>query len=271
MTKHVDSARTAGRKHLEGKLEGKVVLVTGGGTGIGRAAVLAYAREGAKVALAGRRSAEIDATAHEVALMGGEALAITADVSREEDIRRLIARVNDHYGRLDVAFNNAGILGNFAPITQQTSADFDEVIAINLRGVWLSVKYQVEAFLVQRTGGAIINTSSWLAKGASVGSSSYSASKGALDALIRAVALEYGDQGIRINNINPGIIDTPMAHSSLPDASAFMPFIAHTPVKRLGEPKDIGDVAVWLASDDARFITGQSILVDGGYTIAGLR
>ncbi|CAI0931186.1 SDR family NAD(P)-dependent oxidoreductase [Serratia entomophila] len=266
MTTHTDSAHT-----VQKRLEGKVVLVTGGGTGIGRAAVLAYARAGAKVALAGRRSAEIEAAAHDVVQAGGEALAVVADVAREEDIRRLIATVSGHYGRLDAAFNNAGILGNFAPITQQSSADFDEVIAINLRGVWLSVKYQIETFLAQGAGGAIINTSSWLTHGALAGSSSYSASKGALDALIRAVALEYSGHGIRINNINPGIIETPMAHSSVTDASAFAPFIAHTPAGRMGQPEDIGDVAVWLATDEARFITGQNLLVDGGYTIAGSR
>ncbi|CAI1726898.1 Glucose 1-dehydrogenase [Serratia proteamaculans] len=174
MTHYADAVQT----HSHKRLEGKVALVTGGGTGIGRAAVLAYAREGAKVVLAGRRAAEIEATAQEVVLAGGEALA---------------------------------------------------------------------------------------------GSSSYSASKGALDSLIRAVALEYGNQAIRINNINPGIIDTPMAHSSISDVSAFTPFITHTPAQRLGQPEDIGDVAVWLSTDDARFITGQSILVDGGYTIAGMR
>ncbi|VEA62913.1 Glucose 1-dehydrogenase [Serratia plymuthica] len=266
MTTHTDSAHI-----LQKRLEGKVVLVTGGGTGIGRAAALAYAREGAKVALAGRRSAEIEATAGEIIAAGGEALPVVADVSLEEDIRRLIAAVIARYGRLDVAFNNAGILGNFSPITQQSSADFDQVIAVNLRGVWLAIKYEIEAFLAQNSAGVIINTSSWLTHGALAGSSSYSASKGAIDALIPAVALEYGRQGIRINNINPGIIETPMAHSSVADASAFAPFIEHTPVGRMGQPEDIGDVAVWLATDEARFVTGQSLLVDGGYTIAGIR
>lgn len=257
--------------HSHRRLEGKVALVTGGGTGIGRAAALAYVREGAKVVLAGRRSAEIEATAREVVSQGGEALPVVADVSSEDDVQRLIATVGDYYGRLDIAFNNAGILGNFVPITEQTSADFDAVIATNLKGAWLSIKYEIEAFLAQGSGGVIINTSSWLAKGALAGSSSYSASKGALDALIRAVAIEYGAKGIRINNINPGIIDTPMARSSVVEASALVPFIAHTPTKRLGQPEDIGNVVAWLATDDAHFITGQTILVDGGYTIAGIR
>lgn len=253
------------------RLEDRVALVTGGGTGIGRAAALAFARDGAKVVLAGRRPAEIESVAHEIVAAGGHALAVPTDVSKEDDIRRLIDTAVDHYGRLDAAFNNAGILGNFAPIAEQTSADFDTVIATNLRGVWLSIKYEIEAFLAQGTSGSIINTSSWLAKGAFAGSSSYSASKGALDALIRAVAIEYGPRGIRINNINPGIIDTPMARSGWTDDSAFVPFIEHTPAQRAGQPDDAGDVAVWLATDEARFVTGQSILVDGGYTIGGLR
>lgn len=253
------------------RLRDRVALVTGGGTGIGRAAALAYAREGATVVLAGRRSAEIEAVAAEIAALGGDALAVPTDVSKEDDIRRLIDTAIDRYGRLDAAFNNAGILGNFAPIVEQTSADFDAVIATNLRGVWLSIKYEIEAFLAGGTGGSIVNTSSWLAKGALAGSSSYSASKGALDALVRAVAIEYGPKGVRINNINPGIIDTPMARSGWSDDSAFVPFIEHTPAKRAGQPDDAGDVAVWLSTDEARFVTGQSILVDGGYTIGGLR
>lgn len=253
------------------RLEDHVAIVTGGGTGIGRAAALAFAREGATVVLAGRRPTEIEIVAGEIVAAGGDALAVPTDVSKEGDIRRLIDTAIDRFGRLDAAFNNAGVLGNFAPITEQSSEDFDAVIATNLRGVWLSIKYEIEAFLAQGTGGSIINTSSWLAKGALAGSSSYSASKGALDALIRAVAIEYGPKGIRINNINPGIIDTPMARSGWTDDSAFLPFIAHTPLKRTGQSGDAGDVAVWLATTEARFVTGQSILVDGGYTIAGLR
>ena len=204
------------------------------------------------------------------ALPGNQALALPTDVSSEVQVQALVARTREHFGRLDVAFNNAGVLGHFAPITQQSAADFDEVMATNLKGVWLCAKYQIEAFLDQGEGGAIINTSSWLAHGALAGSSIYSASKGALDAMIRALALEYGRQGIRINNICPGIIDTPMARSS-GDVAAYQPFVEHTPMKRMGQPEDIGDVAVWLASEGARFITGQSILVDGGYTIGGLR
>lgn len=254
------------------RLDGKVALVTGGGTGIGRASALAYAREGARVILAGRREAEIDAVAKEITAAGGHALAVQADVAKEDDVRHLIDTVMQQYGQLDIAFNNAGVLGNVLPIAELSSVDFDEVISTNLRGAWLSIKYEIKAMLDQGAGGSIVNTSSWLARGALAGTSIYSASKGALDALIRAIAIEYGPQGIRINNINPGIIDTPMSRGSLnDDASAFTPFVRNTPAGRVGVPEDVGDVAVWLSSEASRFITGQSILVDGGFTIPGIR
>lgn len=257
--------------NLVPRLSGKVAVVTGGGTGIGRAAALGYSREGAAVVVAGRRSAQIREVAEEITSNGGQALAQPTDISREDDVRHLIATTLDRFGRIDAAFNNAGILGNFAPITEQSAADFDQVIATNLRGIWLSVKYQMEAFISQGSGGTIVNTSSWLAHGAFAGSSVYSPSKAALDAMIRALAIEGGPHRIRINNVNPGIIDTPMARSGWSDDAAFIPFIKHTPLQRTGQPEDIGDVAVWLCTDEARFITGQNILIDGGFTIAGPR
>jgi NAD(P)-dependent dehydrogenase (short-subunit alcohol dehydrogenase family) len=151
-----------------------------------------------------------------------------------------------------------------------TEEDFDRVITTNLKGVWLCMRAEISAFLEGTQGGAIVNTSSWLAVGASAGSSAYSATKGALDAMIRGVVLDVADRGIRINNVNPGIIDTPMARR-FGGESIYPPFVAHTPMKRVGTSEDVGDVAVWLCTDEARFITGQSLLVDGGYTIGGIR
>lgn len=257
--------------HRSSRLDGRVALITGGGTGIGQAAAFAYARAGARVVVAGRRLAELQATVARIEADGGEALAVPTDVSIASDVHALVRRALDKFGRLDIAFNNAGVIGNFVPISEQTPEDFDLVIGANLKGVWLGIKYQLEAFRAQGRGGVIVNTSSWLAVGAMSGSSTYSASKGALDALIRAVAIEAGPHGIRINNINPGFIDTPMARDSLGSAEAYAPFIARTPLGRAGESSDVGDVAVWLSTDEARFISGQSILVDGGYTIGGLR
>lgn len=252
-------------------LHNRVVVITGAGSGIGRGAAFSYARHGAKLVLAGRRKSAIEQVAHEITSAGGDAIAVSSDVSVEHDVRRLIDSARNHYGRLDAAFNNAGILGNFVPIVQQTSADFDAVIATNLRSVWLCIKYEVEAFLAQRSGGVIVNTSSWLAKGALPGSSSYSASKGALDSLIKAVAIEQGPNNIRINNVNPGIISTTIGSSGDDVEPMLAPFIEQTPIKRIGQLGDVGDVVVWLCSDGARFITGESILVDGGFTIPGLR
>jgi NAD(P)-dependent dehydrogenase (short-subunit alcohol dehydrogenase family) len=252
------------------RLEGKVALVTGGGTGIGKAAALRFAREGARVVLAGRREAEVAQAAREIMGGGGQAFAVTADVSRADDVQLVVKSTADRFGRLDVAFNNAGIEGTFGPVHQMTEADFDRVVAVNLKGVWLSVKYEIETMLEHGAGGAIVNTSSWLAKGATAGSSAYSASKGALDAMIRAVALEVAGSGIRINNVNPGIIDTPMLRRFVDDETA-KPWITYSPMKRLGKPEDVGDVAVWLCTNEAGFVTGQSILVDGGFAISGMR
>jgi NAD(P)-dependent dehydrogenase (short-subunit alcohol dehydrogenase family) len=213
---------------------------------------------------------EIEETVRLITIAGGEAFAVPADVSIAEEVRALVAAVIERYGCLDVAFNNAGVEGRFAPITQLTEADFDHVLGVNLKGVWLSIKHEVEAMLAQGNGGVIVNTSSFLARGAVAGSSAYSASKGALEAMIRAVALECGPSGIRINNVLPGAIDTPM-FGRLGGDDARAPLEAYTPLGRVGQPADVSDVAVWLSTDEARFITGQSILVDGGLTIPGMR
>jgi NAD(P)-dependent dehydrogenase (short-subunit alcohol dehydrogenase family) len=251
-------------------MHGKVALVTGGNSGIGHAAALAFARRGATVVVAARRADEGAQTVRVIRESGGVAHFIQTDVAREDDIKALIAGILERYERLDIAFNNAGVEGAFAPITELTADDFDYTIAINLRGVWLSLKYELEAMLKLDNGGAIVNTSSWLAHGAFPGSSIYSASKAALDGMIRAVAQEGADKGIRVNNINPGIIDTPMLRR-FGDDTTLQPFVDHTPARRFGTPEDVAEVVVWLCSDAARFVTGQNILVDGGYAIPGHR
>ncbi len=251
------------------RLSGKVTLVTGAGTGIGEAASQAFAREGAHVVLVGRREAPLHATADRIRAAGGQALVVSADVSRAEAVETAVARTLEHFGRLDHVFNNAGIQGDGGPIVDMAEESFDELVAINLKGPWLMTRAALRVMLKAGAGGAIVNTSSFLSTAATVGSSGYSASKAGLDAMVRAIALEVGPQGIRVNNINPGVIDTPMlrAHGD----AIIPPLAARAALGRIGTPADIADVAVWLCTDEARFITGQSILVDGGFTIPGPR
>jgi NAD(P)-dependent dehydrogenase (short-subunit alcohol dehydrogenase family) len=249
-------------------LAGKVALVTGGGTGIGRAAALSFARKGASVMLAGRRQAELNAVAGEISRMGGQAAVTSTDVSQEAEVAALVKETLKQFGRLDAAFNNAGA-SSYGAIETQTASEFDRVMSINVRGVWMLIQQEIIAMRAQGHGGVIVNTSSIAATGGNFGLSIYGASKGALDAMIRPIAIEVGGDGIRINNVSPGLTRTPMSEG-IPK-EGFTATAAHTALKRVGEPDDIGDVAVWLCTDEARFVTGQSILVDGGYNIAGMR
>lgn len=255
-----------------GRLGGKTVIVTGAGTGIGAASAAAFARENANVVLVGRRLDVLEQTAEGIRAGAGTALVIAGDVSRAEDVKRIIASTLERFGRLDFVFNNAGIQGDGATIVDMADEAFDEIMAINLKGPWLMTKYALRAMLAYDGGSggrAIVNTSSFLSSAATPGTSAYSASKAGLDAMIRAIALEVGPSGIRINNINPGVIDTPMLRAHGDEIR--VPLADRTALKRLGTPDDIADVAVWLCTDEARYITGQSILVDGGFAIPGPR
>jgi NAD(P)-dependent dehydrogenase (short-subunit alcohol dehydrogenase family) len=249
------------------RLAEQVVLVTGAGSGIGAAAALGFAAEGAQLVLTGRRERELSAVAERIERAGGKALVRSADVTNAEAVQALVRGIAERFGRLDAAFNNAGTTA-YAPIEALTVDDFDRVMATNVRGVWLLMKHEIEVMRA-RGSGVIVNTSSIAATGGTVGLSAYAASKGALDAMIRATALEVGAQGIRINNVSPGVVRTPMT-AQLPE-QALQHIAAHAALKRIGEPEDIASVAVWLCTDEARYITGQSILVDGGFNIAGAR
>jgi len=251
---------------------GKVALITGGSSGMGRAAAIAFGKAGAKVIVAARRETEGSETVRFITDAGGEARFIQADVSKSDGIVELIDQTVETYGRLDCALNNAGTEGKFAPITELTETDWDHTILVNLKAVWLCMKYEIAQMLKQGNGGVIVNTSSWLAKGGLNGSTIYSASKGGLDGMVRPAALEYASQGIRINNINPGIIDTEMLHRFFnPEDENAKPFINHIPSQRLGTSAEVAETVLWLCSNAASYVTGQTIMVDAGYAIPGHR
>jgi NAD(P)-dependent dehydrogenase (short-subunit alcohol dehydrogenase family) len=189
-------------------------------------------------------------------------------VTDERSVADVVAGAVDRFGRLDIAFNNAG-MQSYGPIEQLDVDEFDRVMATNVRGVWLLLKHELSAMRAAGNGGAIVNTSSIAATGATAGLSAYAPSKAAVDAMTRVLALEAGTHGIRVNNVSPGLTRTPM-NEGLPD-SLFSAVAAHAALKRIAEPEDIADVAVWLCTDEARFVTGQSVLVDGGFNLAGVR
>ena len=254
--------------------ENKVVLVTGATSGMGRETAIAFAESGASVALVGRRQAEGEATADFIRGAGGTAIFLPADLAGGESvIAKVVARTVAVFGRLDVAFNNAGVQGTMGPITDADESEWDRVHNLNLKSVWLACKHEFRQFQAQGDGGVIVNTSSFLSQGAVAGSSIYSASKAGVDALTRALALEGGPHGIRVNTVNPGAIVTEMFRQSVdPDSEAALPLKKSVPLLyRLGTGADIAGTVLWLSSDAAAYVTGQSITVDGGLTIPTVR
>lgn len=252
---------------MAGMLAGKVALVTGGSTGIGKASSLTFAREGAKVVVSDVNADGGEETAHFIRDSGGEAIFAKADVSKAAEVEALVNKAIATYGRLDCAFNNAGIAGPIGASTHEyPNESWDRVIGINLKGVWLCMRYEIPQMLRQG-GGAIVNTASiWGLVGAQ-GASAYVASKHGVVGLTRAAALEYAPQGIRINAVNPGTIRTPILDpfiAAIPEFESLMTSLH--PIGRIGMPEEVAEAVVWLCSDAASFVVGQNLPVDGGYT-----
>lgn len=250
-----------------GRFDGKVVLVTGGSSGIGRAAALAFAREGASVVVAARRETEGEEVAEEIRRAGREAIFVRADVTREGDVASLVARVLDGYGRLDVAFNNAGLGVNVGPVEEQTGEVWQEQIDGNATSVFLSMKHEIPAMRTTAGGGAIVNNASVLGLVGMGGVAPYVAAKHAVVGLTRAAALEQARLGVRINAIAPAIVDTALFRSSLgaTEEGVRATVEAH-PVGRVGTPEEVASLALYLASDEASFLTGAALPVDGGWS-----
>ena len=245
--------------------DGKVALVTGGTSGIGRATAIAFANEGAKVVVAGRREKEGTETVEQIRQAGGDAVFVQTDVTKENDIKNLIDTTLKTYGRLDYAFNNAGVEQPLTPLTDQTEDDFDRVINTNVKGVWLSIKHQIPAML-QNGGGAIVNNSSVAGIIGLSGVPIYIASKHAVIGLTKAIALEYAKQSIRVNAVLPAAIETDMFNRFADNQEARSYIESLHPIGRTGRPEEIADAVIWLCSDKASFVTGQSLAIDGGFT-----
>jgi NAD(P)-dependent dehydrogenase (short-subunit alcohol dehydrogenase family) len=247
--------------------DGKVALVTGATSGIGRATAIAFAREGAKVVVSGRREQDGNQTVGLIKKAGGEATFVKTDVSSEADIAALVAKACSTYGRLDAAFNNAGVEGKAGPIQEQTVENYHYIMNPNVLGVFLSLKYEIGAML-KTGGGTIVNNSSVAGLIGFSGMSIYAASKHAVIGLTKSVALEYAAQGIRVNAVSPGVIETPMIDrfTGGTGTETYHQLAAVHPIGRTGRPEEIAEAVLWLCSDKSSLVTGCTLPVDGGWT-----
>ncbi len=251
------------------RLEGKVALITGGGSGIGKASCLAFAREGARVVAVDLKQETAEATAQEIRDAGGEARAFAADVSKEKDSEAMVRFAEEQFGALHVAFNNAGV---FHPddesVTTTSEEIWDMVIDINLKGVFFGCKYEIPAML-RAGGGSIINTASFVAvMGAAVPQIAYTASKGGVLAMTREIAVEFARQNIRANALCPGPVETPLLAELLADPARRNRRLVHIPPGRFARAEEMANAALFLASDESSFVNASTFLVDGGITAA---
>lgn len=249
------------------RLEGKVALITGASAGIGRATALLFAAEGAKVVIGARRQAELDELAGEIAAAGGQAAVLAGDVRSEDYAKALVALAVERFGRLDIAFNNAGTLGEGGASTGVSEAGWSDTLAINLTGAFLGAKHQI-AQMLENGGGSVIFTSTFVGHTFSFpGVAAYAASKSGLIGLTQALAAEFGPQGVRVNAVLPGAVDTDMYRdkNNTPESRSFVTNL-HA-LKRVAKPEELARSVLYLASDDSSFVTGTASLVDGGVSI----
>jgi NAD(P)-dependent dehydrogenase (short-subunit alcohol dehydrogenase family) len=261
---------------MAGSLDGKVALVTGGSAGIGRAAVELFAEAGARVVFAARGAARGQEAAENLTAKGHGVLFVQADVSQSEDVQRLVSKAVESFGRIDCAFNNAAVLGSVRRMADYSEADFDAELTLNLKSVWLCMKYEIAQIQKQQpAGGAIVNTSSLNGLGGARGASLYSAAKAGILALTKSAAQEYAADGIRVNALVAGGFDTEMLLNAVKQfvgddpakiSEGFKGFEARIPLGRIGNPVEAAQAALWLLSSAASYVTGESMIVDGGAT-----
>ena len=247
------------------QFEGKVALVTGGNSGIGKETALEFARRGASVVIAARREAEGLETVDIIRAAGGEAEFVQTDVSDERQVDAMISHTIKSFGRLDFAFNNAAILGDPAPIHEYSQEVWNEIISVNLTGTFLCMQAEIK-HMMANGGGSIVNTASINGMRGTPNNLAYSTSKWGVIGMTKGAAKGYGQYGIRVNAVSPGLIDTPMVRPGLEDEELLNKVIKNYPLGRIGQPKDIAEAVIWLCSDSASFITGVSLPIEGGTT-----
>jgi NAD(P)-dependent dehydrogenase (short-subunit alcohol dehydrogenase family) len=244
--------------------EGKIALVTGGTSGIGRETAILFAKNGARVVVTGRRENEGKETIDLVRGAGGEGIFLRSDVSKASDVKAMVEKTVDAFGGLDYAFNNAGIEGNWVPIVEQTEEEWDSTIDINLKGTWLCLKYELQQMLKQGRGGAIVNMSSIAGFIGTRGTATYSASKHGVLGLTKAAAIEVAGNGIRVNAVCPAAIQTDMGDRLFGAPEVKKMALTFYPMNRFGESSEVAEAVVWICSS-ASFMTGQSLTLDGGF------